>query len=312
MWKKVAFVIGFIALLFAADRGVSLVLGELMMRSNLRVSKLYGGRVDADVVLIGNSRGVHLAATEDWSRTLCRPVYNLSLNGLDAATQDALLRDMLERNPPPKVAVIEISNLFADNSTAAELKPFLGESDRLRTLIKAQSDTIFPWLDISHLYRFNTEYLLRGLLFLVRSSDQQPEPMATITPAIIETFLDRDQHFDVNERSVRILASTLEVLKARGVEPFLVLAPYHPATFRNRDWLPDALARVKAGLPADVAINDWSRALVADADADFSDPLHMSSAGRRVLAGRIAMSPLGRAASLCPTAFGQKVPGHGG
>lgn len=312
MWKKAAFAIGFIALLFAADRSASVILGKLMMHSNLRVSKLYGGRVDADVVLIGNSRGVHLAATDDWAKTLCRSVFNLSLNGLDVATQDALLRDLLDHNPPPEVAVIEISNLFADNSTAGELKPFIGVSARLRALVKAESDTIFSWLDISHLYRFNTEYLLRGLVFLVRSSDQLPEPMATITPAIIETFLDRDQHFDVNAQSVRILASTLELLKARGVKPVLLLAPYHPATFRNRDWLPEALAQVRAGLPADVPINDWSQALADDADADFSDPLHMSPAGRRALAGKIAMSPLGRAASQCPTAFRQSGHGQGG
>lgn len=135
MWKKIAFVAGFIALMFLADRVLALALSRLVLASNARVSALYDGRVEADVVLIGNSRAVHMASAPEWSKALCRPVFNLSLNGLDVATQDALVRDFLDRNPAPRVMAIEISNLFSDTFMAPEYRPFIGESDRLSALI---------------------------------------------------------------------------------------------------------------------------------------------------------------------------------
>jgi hypothetical protein len=302
MWKKTAFVVGFLALLFAADRGMAEVLARLVKQSNLRVSMLYSGRVHADVVIIGNSRGVHLASSADWAKTLCRSVFNLSLNGLDVATQDVLLRDLLERNPAPKYVVIEISSLFSDTFTAPQLRPFIGESDRLAALIRSGKTTIFPWLDISHLYRFNTEYLLRAMLFMLRASDQTPEATGHISEARIAAYLAEHPRYDVNAKAVAVLASTVEALKGHGVEPVLVLAPYHPAAFRLHDWRAEALAEVRRRLPDNVAIYDWSLAL--EADAAFADPLHMTPEGRRALVSEVAMSPLGRHVSLCPSDIG--------
>lgn len=302
MWKKLGFVLAFLGLMFVVDRSLSAALGRLVMASNLRLATLYDGRVDADVVIVGNSRGVHLASAAAWSRTICRSVYNLSLNGLDTATQDVLVRDYLERNRPPEIAVIEISNVFEHIPMAGELKPFLGDSPRLDALVREQQGAIVPWTRISHLYRFNSEYLLRALLFLFRPSDQDPEPGGAITPAIIETYLGHHPRFAAHADNVRILAATLEALRERGVKPVLVLGPYHPAAFREVDWREEALASVKALLPRDVAIVDWSSAL--SEDAAFSDPLHMSAQGREDLVATLAASPLARAASLCPVAVG--------
>jgi hypothetical protein len=303
MWTKLAFIAAFVALLFVADRVGATLLSRLILASNARVSALYDGRIDADVVIVGNSRGVHMAASSEWAKALCRPVFNLSLNGLDVATQDVLVRDFLDRNPAPKLMVIEISNLFSDTFMAPEYQPFIGESDRLAALIRSRQKTWFPWLDISHLYRFNSEYLLRALLFLVRPSDQTPEAIGEISPAKIDAFLASHPRYAVNPNAVTVFASTLEVLKTQGVEPVLVLAPYHPASFRVEDWRAKALAEVGRHLPADMAIHDWSLALPDD--ASFADPLHMAPEGRRVLAGRIAFSGLGDVASLCPATVGR-------
>lgn len=303
MWKKIAFVAAFFALLFAADRTLAGLLSRLVLASNARVSALYDGRVEADVVLVGNSRGVHMAASPDWTRALCRPVFNLSLNGLDVATQDVLVRDYLDRNPAPKAMVLEISNLFSDTFMAPEYRPFMAESDRLAALIRSRRDTWVPWLDVSHLFRFNSEYLLRALLFLIRASDQTPEAIGEISPARIEAYLAAHPRYQVNAKAVPVLASTIDALKARGVEPVLVLAPYHPAAFRIDDWRGQALAEVRRRLPADAAVHDWSLALPDD--ASFADPLHMAPAGRRALAGRITVSGLGDLASLCPATVGR-------
>lgn len=303
MWKKIAFVAGFIALLFIADRVVAAALSRLALASNARVSALYDGRVQADVVLIGNSRGVHMASSPDWASALCRPVFNLSLNGLDVTTQDVLVRDFLDRNPAPKAMVLEISNLFSDTFAAPEYRPFIAVSDRLSALVRSRQDTWFPWLDISHLYRFNTEYLMRALLFLFRPSDQTPEAIGHISEARIAAYLAEHPRYEVNAKAVPVLASTLEALEAKGVQPVLVLAPYHPASFRIEDWRAEALAEVRRGLPADVPIQDWSLALTDD--ADFADPLHMTPLGRRELAARVSLSGLGDLASLCPPTLGR-------
>ncbi|MGZ8997140.1 MAG: hypothetical protein ACXW3P_11740 [Rhodospirillales bacterium] len=306
MKKKFAFVISFIALLFVADRILAEALFQVVMKSNLRLSMAYDGRAEADVVIIGNSRGVHMASSQEWAQVLCRPVFNLSLNGLDVISQDALVRDFLERNPPPKIMVFEISNLFVDEMITPQLRPFMSGSDRLAALVRSNQTTVFPWLDISHLYRFNSELLLRALLFLLRPSDQTPEAIGSISPARIDVYLSRRPRFDVNPQAVPVLASTLEALKAHGVEPVLVLAPYHPEAFRISDWRAEALAEVRAGLPAGVPIQDWSLALPDD--ASFADPLHMSPAGRHALAGQLALFGLGQFASLCPATAAQVMP----
>lgn len=303
MWKKIAFVAGFIALVFVADRVAAAILSRLVLASNARVSALYDGRVDAEVVLIGNSRGVHMASSPDWAKALCRPVFNLSLNGLDVKTQDVLVRDFLERNPAPKVMVFEISNLFSDTFMAPEYRPFISVSERLSALVRSRQTTWFPWLDVSHLYRFNSEYLLRALLFLFRPSDQTPEAIGAISAARIDSFLAVHPRYEVNAKAVPVFASTLQALEARGVEPVLVLAPYHPASFRIEDWRGEALAEVRRRLPAGIAIQDWSLALPDD--ASFADPLHMTPAGRRALARRVSFSGLGDLASLCPATIGR-------
>ena len=199
--------------------------------------------------------------------------------------------------------VLEISNLFSDTFMAPEYRPFMGVSDRLAALVRSRQATWFPWLDISHLYRFNTEYLLRALLFLVRPSDQTPEAIGSISAARIDAYLATHPRYEVNPKAVPVLASTIDALEAKGVEPVLVLAPYHLASFRIDDWRAEVLAEVRQGLPRGVTIHDWS--LVLPDDASFADPLHMTPAGRRALATRVAFSGLGDVASLCPATVGR-------
>lgn len=296
MKQKIAFVLGFIALLFVVDRVGGEILGQLVISSNLRVSMLYSGRIDTDVLVIGNSRGATLLAREAWEQALCRPVFNLSLNGLDVRTQDALLRDLVDHNPAPKVVVIELSNVFNSNVTALELTPFLAESARLGALVRGAQGTWIPWLDISHLFRFNSEYLQRAILFLFRPSDQAPETMGEISPGRIESFLSNHPRYDVNPESLSALAGTVAALRDHGVQPILVLAPYHPSAFSVEDWRAEVLAKLRAArIGAD--IRDWSDALRDD--IDFADPLHMTPHGRRVLLAGVKASDLGRTLSRC-------------
>src|SRR5574339_182296 len=46
-----------IPLIFLGDRGIGAFLEYLTMSSNLRYSKLYNGKGEADIVILGNSRG---------------------------------------------------------------------------------------------------------------------------------------------------------------------------------------------------------------------------------------------------------------
>src|SRR6185312_4505509 len=96
-----------LALFVAGDRVIAFALGEIVSHSEFRFSRVYRGGLDFDVLVVGDSRGVHSIFAPELSKRLCRPVFNMAFNGMSTETEEALVRDYLDRNKPPKVVLIE-------------------------------------------------------------------------------------------------------------------------------------------------------------------------------------------------------------
>src|SRR6266849_411292 len=97
-----------LASLFLLDRAAAAVMGTLLLHSDDRAARIYaGGRAD-DVVIVGTSVGNAMANPVDLSDQTGRRVFMMAIHGLDPYTQDALVRDYLTLNAPPRLALIEV------------------------------------------------------------------------------------------------------------------------------------------------------------------------------------------------------------
>ncbi|MBC7772426.1 MAG: hypothetical protein H7210_08025, partial [Pyrinomonadaceae bacterium] len=159
----------FVVIVFALDRVVGLGLGAVITSSQYRYSKLYGGTIDADVAVVGNSRGYHSLFTPEMSRELGAPVYNLSMNGLGIDMLDVIISDYLDNNRPPKMILIEITAAdIAPGSTIVSFQPFLGESSRLRQDLRTYHPLRYWTSEVFHSYRYNSPILEKSLLYLTK------------------------------------------------------------------------------------------------------------------------------------------------
>lgn len=290
-----------ILLFFIGDRALSFALSELVARSEFRFSRLYDGRLNYDVLVVGNSRAVHSIFAPDLSRGLCHSVFNMAYNGMSAEIEEAILRDYLDHNAPPKAVLIEVSNVTGDNDLLNDVRLYADRSPRLEALLRQEAPTTALWMKISHLFAFDNELTLRALYYLHHTDqDWILDSDAQMTPDLI-SHLHPERYGPprLRDAEVAALRRLTEYLRARHIQTVLYVAPYHPAYVRlgagYRLWQ-EQLQR-EIGKPE---IFDLSQRL--SKDADFADLFHVNSAGGEAVTAimaarlqrRLAPAPDGR------------------
>jgi hypothetical protein len=273
---------------FVGDRVGGAILERIILLSEFRFAQLYRGDGDAATVIAGNSRSVHSFYAPDLAAETCRSVLHLGYNGMTAQSVGIVLEDYIARNRPPRVIVLEASTLFADSDFLPALSPFMGLSADLRAAIRARATTPVPIYDISHLFRFNSELLLRSLYYLGRSDQTWINRGRELDAALVESFdygwlADRE----IDETTMAAVTSLVATARAHDIELLLVLAPYYERVLSDpgsgafldefRDW---ALARFP-----DVTFVDLSG--LALPRAAFADPIHLNIDGARVVTERL-------------------------
>lgn len=284
MKKPALFLIALVVGAILADRLASVAFNQLLLRSDFRVSRLYRGDARGDLLVLGNSRAIHMLDVPDINRLACRDTFSLALNGLDTETEDVLVSDYLGRNPPPRVALVEISSLTKPEIAAKEYAQYSLNSAPLRRLIAAQ-DQFNPWRHLLNLYDFNGQMPWRTLAYLGRKDEQASAPMdGRLTPAIIAAYEAGTKPLSMQPDRIPALRRTIERLEARGVKVIPILAPYHASVLDHRIDKAEFLRVAESGLKRPVV--DLSGELKAD--QEFADPLHMSRLGRKTLAPTLA------------------------
>jgi len=286
-WKPWAYLATIALLFFAGDRLIAASLDALVDRSDFRLSKIYRGGLDSDVVVIGNSRAVHAIFAPEMSEQLCRSVFNAAYNGMSIEVADAVLEDYLDRNKPPQVALIEVSNATTDNNIVKEMRLYARGKSHLAGLVHDLDPRASLWMSFSHLFRFNNELTLRAMHYLGRTDQDwvmQDHPM---TPEVIANL--RPEWYPeptLRPDAVEALKRMVHVLKARNVEPVLFIAPFHPVHEKlvpgYQAWV-DALQRE---VGSDTKIINMSEYLTAN--EDFSDVVHMNIHGSRAMMAALA------------------------
>jgi hypothetical protein len=276
--KQFFWITGFLLLVLAGDRLGAYLLKHLIEGSQFRYSQLYTGRAKADLLFLGNSRGLAFYQPYIEEKTGLTSL-NLSYNGLPVNLGAALVMDYYDLYPAPQKIVIDVSlcDRF-DDQLIMNFSPYLPYSPRIDHLIRQADPRIRAGLTLSHLFRYNSEVFQRALYY-EKDSDRG---------WVVERNLSRkesisiaeDYEFIINypERAPQILADLVEFCHSRGSEVNLVLGPYFPPFVQKITNLNEFLQDIEVATGLDV--HDFSDTV--QGFEQFADFQHLNKAGSKV------------------------------
>lgn len=242
---------------FVLDHVASIVLGELIDRSNfryVRVSKIQSN----DYVILGNSRGVNSVNEKYSKNTLDEKVINLSHNGLTPKIINALLLDLGD------------NEVFKESKFIIELSSFIGweeidypiqcipnliikENEEVSNIllpfrkyfptINQTYQEIFPLNEFLYLLNYNNEGFLRSLYYL-NSADDEWINKKTIDNSLVKYYSNLkciQISFD-KDNFERILKSASD----KNLDLVFFMAPWHPAykeKFINYEMIMDLITK---------------------------------------------------------------------
>lgn len=265
-----------VASAFAFDRLGAQAMHFLVLQSQFRYSRLYGSqKMDNKCVFIGNSRGVNSFYAPHVEKELSTSAINISYNGLSMEMMEIFLKDYLERHEKPEIVFVEITS---GGGSLQSHKMFLGDSKRLRTRYRSQCPKAFVYTNVSHLYRFNDEKVLRILYYLGRT-DQTWINRYTLSPELEEQTRNDPTpvRLGISEGALAALSRIEKLLAEEEIAVRFVITPYLPA-WRNRiENMEEYKQQIRSVLPKGTPVWDYSDALKDN--ACFSDRIHTNDVG---------------------------------
>lgn len=281
-FQAIKFAVLFLLCLFLADRAVGYALSQLVRTSDYRLSRLYAGTANADVLVTGNSVANAMVIPTNLTKTLGSPVFSIASHGMDSFTQQAFLEDYLDNQPAPKVVVMEIRPVLSPMRTAPAFSTFQSLSQRMRTQVRETEPSIATWSTIFHTFRVNSPQLPNILIKIVDRDDQRTGPSnGKINASLIHQWQIRPNAPEVAPAQLRVFAESVRKLQGAGSKVIVIAAPLHPAARKDGAWITKAEREVRAALPGDVPLFDFSAAL--SEDQYFEDPIHLNRTGRAAL-----------------------------
>lgn len=272
----------FFVLVFAGDRIGGGILSRVFHSTQFRFSQLYSGDLPADVVFIGNSRGVHMFHRPPLADLSGQRVANVSFNGMPAELMPAIFTDYLQHHAPPKQLFIEVSCVGRRNEAGSleRFKILSPVSASIGALLAEQRPTVAWAGRVSLLFQFNSELFWRSLFFR-NESDQDwimdsrlsdnPEVALSSMPVRV---------FERSPTDAMAIRRLMQIARDAGTQPKLILAPYAPGYRDEMVGLQAWQDRLASEL--DAPILDYINA-INDLDS-FADPIHLNARGARQLA----------------------------
>ena len=257
---------------FSGDRLGGYALQHLADQSRFRYTRLYAGEAAADILLLGNSRG--LAFYQPYIEQITgKSTFNLSYNGLPMDAAAALVSDYLERYPAPKTLVIDIT--MCDRENDALLAGFLTyaqHSDRLNSLIRQKTPQVWWGGQVSRLFCFNHEIFQRALYYRTKS-DTDWLLDRVIAPEAAVKSPENSYHLDLNPYLIQQLQAVAQKAREHGVQVELVIGPYFPGfQVNNLDSLKQAVEQATG-----LAVRNYQSSI--GNPAFFGDFMHPNKGG---------------------------------
>jgi hypothetical protein len=252
MGKQLIWICAFLALAFLGDRLVGSFLRNLTQTSQFRYSRLYHSNETADILFVGNSRGLNFYQPEV-ERLIGQKTMNLSYNGMPADLAKTLVMDYLDRHVPPKVMVVDVTlcdryneslktsmNLYVPfsrrigdliyNSVAINLKnPYSVEVD---TTDVYAGRKVYYGGKLSQLFQHNSEIFQR-VLYHRNKTDNDWIVDRVISESATKDTAFRSYQVRMFPVMVNHLKEMIDYAKEKGVVVKLVINPYYAPFCRN-------------------------------------------------------------------------------
>lgn len=246
MGKQLIWIFAFLALAFLGDRLVGSLLRDLTKTSQFRYSRLYNSNETADILFVGNSRGLTFYQPEV-ERLTGQKTMNLSYNGMTADLAKTLVMDYLDRHVPPKVMIVDVTLCDRYNeSLKTSMNLYVPFSRRIGDLIKNsvsinlknpnsfEVDTtdayagrkVYYGGKLSQLFQHNSEIFQRVLYHRNKTDNDWIVDRVISESATKDTTLSSYQvrMFPV---MVNHLKEMIDYAKEKGVVVKLVINPYY-------------------------------------------------------------------------------------
>ena len=278
-----------LAIVVAGDRGLAAVLDRVFYQSKFRYSLAYSGKLAADVLIMGNSRGANSFHQSTLETGTELSAANLSFNGMPAAMMPVLLEDYLERHEAPKVLIVEVSCVGSRRAkgTLERFSVLFGRSRGLQELLREENFKFYVGSQLFHLLRYNSELMWRSLAFR-KKSDQTWAMHSQINDELLESVSAAESvaMLTRSEADAAAIKRLIGIAESKSIRVELVFAPYLKQ-YRERlddfdgwfSWLSEKLER---------PIADYSLAI--DDSKLFADRLHLNADGSEVFTAKIVES----------------------
>lgn len=268
-----------VVIVLAGDRAMSAVLDQVLVRSQFRFSRVYQRNSDAQILVLGDSRGMNSFSAPAMERLTGKRVLNLSYNSMNPRIAEAVLEDYLQSNRAPELVVIEVTCTVVDSNLATELRTYANRSPRLRALYAESHPRAARMGEVFHLLSFNSEFFFRALYYL-RHSDQDSIPESTISADLLATPMGPWTPVPIPE-NLAALDRMVRLLRQRGIIVRLIIAPYLGGEAVQTRYLSDVISN-RVHLPV------FDYAAQGGLPERFADRVHLNRRGATAFCERLA------------------------
>lgn len=278
--KKAYWIFATLAVALLLDRAGGLFLDKTTRESQFRYSRLYNGNENADVLFVGNSRGLSFYQPYAEEKTGLS-TFNLSYNGMPISLAVPLVQDYLDRHQPPKVLVLDISildSLRMDNKLAYQFNHYTPYSERLSDLLRREFRNDYYAGKLSHLYRYNSEVFQRTIYYW-KKSDKDWLLDRVISPQMVnDVGKQQTLRFHYDQKMLGQLAEVVKYAQQKGTRVELVVNPYFPDFIQKLGNLDSLMADIKQS--TGISVKNFENAV--STTAAFGDYQHVNKEGARL------------------------------
>lgn len=281
--KKIIWIIAVLLLTFVGDRVGAWVLKKMTDQSQFRYSRLYSDTAAADILLVGNSRGLIFYQPYIEEKT-GKSTLNLSYNGIPVDLMSTLVHDYFERYPAPERMIVDVTLCDRINKELISgFNTYGAYSERLDSFIIAQTPTMGKATRVTHLFRYNSEIFYRALYYS-NKSDEDWLLDRVMGQNLIDGANDLPP-FPINvepdstdrDYLTKHLNALVQVAQKNGTKVELVINPYYPPFAKS---IPNMVSfKQKVEKATGLAVRDYSEAI--QEVKGFGDYQHLNKYGAK-------------------------------
>lgn len=275
--RKALWIPACLLLFFIGDRLGGLILSKITAKSQFRYTRLYEGQAKADILLLGNSRGL-IFYQPYIEKITGKSTLNLSYNSMPIDLGRVVVTDYFKEYGTPELIVIDVTMCDRHNpQLIAGFSTFSNYSDNLNALIKEKDEKSWYSGKISNLYRYNSEVFQRTLYYLGKSDEDWLNDRV-ISPTMEANVVNETAvELTIDDYLLTELDELVRMAEEKGVDVELVVNPYYPPYVEKMSTFYDFIGKIEAR--TNRKVRDYSTALTAT--NGFADYQHLNKEGSK-------------------------------